>query len=248
MEETSLDIDGIPCIPNQDNLNNNLQQCDKFLCHELMVHVVQSYFELNPGKTPKDLEELMRELKLNSGLIATPISEVSDVKKMVDESTAVVIQQQYSHLYPPPVKKEDIREEHLAKYYLNISCRTRTAVIKEMSAFSTVDENLANLAETGTLTIRMNQLPDSPSCKEVKQTDLKLHLQKGIVRINIQTYSDRLTSAMKQFPSSKLVKLQETETETVLGLVYKGKIICPIGYVEKNTFGQTVLELVRLQQ
>lgn len=246
--DSKIDIKGTFCTLNLETIRNNLVQCDKFFLHELMLCVVNSYFELYPEKTPKDLEELMRELNLNSGLIAMPISQVDDVQRIIEEKNGVVIQTRYLHLYPKPIALEDIKNEHLAKFYLNVSCRKRLDVINEMSAFSTYEENLVNLVETGSLTVLANQVPESDSITDFKQDDFKSNLQKGKIHLSIHSYSDIMKFAMTKYPHSKLMVLCSTDTETIYGLIFEGKLTCPVGYLEKNSFGQKALELIMLQQ
>ena len=209
--------------------------------------VVNSYFKLNPEKTLKDLEELMRELKLNSGIIANPIED-ANLQRLIAENKVVIIQPKYLHHYTLPIRKEDICTEHLSRYYLNLSCRKREDVIKEMSRFSTVEENLVKLEETGILIsiTGESEIKESLNMTKVKQDDFRKQIETGTIRLHMKSYSDILMSAMQTYPKSKLTVIEENDNFKIQALVYEEKIICPVAYLEKPSMIGTSLELIKL--
>jgi len=144
------------CEPTLENFIKNMKTLDKTYNLGLISPVIMSYFKIEKGKTPLDLEKELRKHNLDTGLIAKPVSDDPYYSKIVNEgkgeNKSKLSYFGKSGEYPP---------EALADYIMIISCRPRKNVVEEtLQIHDTMEENLTKLKDAGSLGIDSSDADD----------------------------------------------------------------------------------------
>ena len=224
------------CERNIDTIWHNIGEIDQLNSLQLMGLVICSYYKFhNNTKTPRDLENELREHNLNVGLIAVEWEKDEYYKNVVDKGVGVIIKRKDLGNYdkPPKTSKSDVDTNHLAKYVIFISCRPREYVIKEtLTHSSSMEENLDKLAEAGDLFCFNNEDDAFTGDIKIDQNDVNKQIQNGTRRIKLETISfENLVNEAKQLhPKADLAAHAFLNDGSILmALVDDNKIVCPIG-------------------
>lgn len=225
------------CEPCLKNWWKNIAKCDEVNNLTWSCKFLQSWYNFpqNRGKTPKDLELALREHRsmfcpdgLKMGLIAVDYKSDPKISDAIDKNKNMVIAKLYSS-----------DQEHSCKHYVKVSCRKREDVIKEtLQSSKDMEENLGKLDESGYLTfIQSSDTKEANDDKKKDEAQLISECRKLIEFTRVE-FSTVFNNCTEKYPDSKLNLYGLSQNGgSIFALVYKEKIVCPIGiliYINSN--------------
>ena len=206
----------------EDIARHNIIISDKFKKIDYLEMCCISWLKLDIERDYQDLEQLFRNLNLDSYVIAHPIQKIPDNIELN---------------YP----NGKISNEILT-FTVKILNKTKEESMNELlSIHSSYDENFKCLKKTGCLMLKNNNsevvknLPDEPQINEIKKVlDCKLKLEFTVFDSlkSIDLIIENLTNEYGKKPEK--IICGESNSNKVYGLTIDGKIISPIGWIEKN--------------
>lgn len=224
------------CENNIDNIWHNIREIDSINNLQLMGMIISSYYKFhNHTKSPRDLENELREHNLNVGLIAVEWEKDDYYKNVVDKDVGVIIKRKDLGNYdkPPKTSKSDVATKHLSKYVIFISCRPREYVIKEtLTHSSSMEENLDKLEEAGDLLSFKIEDDAFKSDIKIDKNEVNKEIQNGTRRIKLETiqFENLINEAKELHPNADFAAHAFLNDGSILmALIDDNKIVCPVG-------------------
>ena len=198
------------CEPSIDTVWHNIEQIDPLMKLDLMMMVMYSYYHINNNKkSPRDLEIELRKHNLNHvGLIAVEWDKQDHYKKLVNNSSGIIIKKKYIHLYEGkknPTKIEDVDPNHISKHVICVSCRPIKYVIEEtLTHSSSLEENLEKLEEAGEFVLfnESDYISDGVLDDVLDSDDIKINVSNTNSKIQHEIMKIKIGS-MNQLPGRK---------------------------------------------
>lgn len=179
-----MNVDWKDCDPTLENFLKNIKTLDPLRNLAMMIPVLYAYYDLRKDGTPFDLESLLRENDVDTGLIAVDWRKEEHYKKLVDSGLGAVIKRKYINKIKDLKcnKLEDIPEEYISDYVTYTSCRPRDHVIEETLTHSeSVEENLTKLLEAGDYyAFDLDKADESVAEKDIKFNEAEISLSEMI--------------------------------------------------------------------
>lgn len=203
---------------------HNIKTTDKFKKIDYLEISCISWLKLDSKRNYQDLEKLLRDLNLNTYIIAQPIDKIPNGLE----------------LGLPNLEQTNNKFEYVAK----ILCGSKEDMINEILRFhSSYEDNYECLNKTGCLKTIKKQTDKEEEekisnkngvveIKNVLESKLKLEFRylKPIESINF-VIAD-LTNKYGKKPEE--IACGEINGNKVYGLVLNGNIVSPIGWIKKN--------------
>jgi hypothetical protein len=211
----------------------NIIQSDKFKKADYLEISSISWLKIDSKRDYQDLEQLFRQLNLDSYVIAQPVSYI-----------------------PPGVEinypnGKDIEEP--LEYIAKITCRPKDESLKEVQMYHTTwEENFNCLKKTGCfMAIKQpTDVEDQEKVSTIKgvnevQKVLECRLKLDYILFKpIESINFIIEDLAKQYGKTpeKIICGQINESK-VYALMLDGEIISPIGWMEKNSIENTENEI-----
>jgi hypothetical protein len=215
----------------------NIKICDKYKKADYMELSCISWLKIDSTRDYQNLEQLLRELDLDSYVIAQQISHVPIGLEINYPNENKIIE---------PL-------EYIAK----ITCRTKEDSLKELLMYhTTYEENYEYLKKTGCLVEKkkeknkeeeekISQVKGINEVKKLLDCSLKLDLEyyKSIESINY--IIEDLTKIHGKKPEK--IICGEINENKVYALSLNNEIISPIGWIEKPLYQSKIINIVNEQ-
>ncbi len=199
----------------------NLRISDQYRNLKTFSQSSIAWLKNDPSRDYQDLEILLRNLDLDTHLIAKPFD-----------------QNEYKDLILSIPNR--ITQPDNLKYMLLISCRPKHEAIKELESYhDNYEINFSNLKLTGSLTNKntdlsieneVNNSLDYENEKKIISSELKYDFSIVTGKQSIQIIYEDLEKKYNKQPEKKICgKLGETD---IYSLTINGEIASPIGWIE----------------
>lgn len=207
---------------------SNIKMCDKYKKADYLEVCCISWLKIDTKRNYQDLEQLFRNLNLDTWVIAQTINTIP---------TGLRIGK------PNESKLEENIEDTKLEYIAKINCMGKDESMKELLKYhSNWEENYECLKKTGCL-ISVKQetskeeeeyISQAKGVEEIKKLldcKLKLELEYYSVQESIDFITNDIKVKYGKIPEK--IICGEMETNKVWALVIDGQIVSPIGWVEK---------------
>ena len=228
---TTYNISHIACEPTTENVLKNVRTIDPLFNLDLMIGILESWYKLNPEKSPRDLELALRAINppVNVGLIARKVHE--SMHDVIDQGTAQIIKRT-SMVKCKNLKLCDVKPEDIAEYEVIVSCRPRHLVIKEvLTCHPDESDNLHHLLYAGYITTgEETSVPDVHILNENERTTME-RLSSGTVLLKLNKVNPReiFERALQENPGIEPVIIGTYhDGSPKLAIVKDGQLLCDI--------------------
>jgi hypothetical protein len=227
---TPYNVKWIDCEPTLENFVKNLKTLDELHDLKLMSQVITSYFEIERGKTPYDLEMELRKQNADTGLIAKDWTKDPYYMKLVKGGKGDVITRKYMELKKKPKR---ISSKYLSDHIMVVSCRSRENVIKEtLESSESVEENLEKLKNAGFFYAREIRGVLEEGDIEYPSDDINILIQKGYKLAILEEVDPKVEfeSTIQNNPSAKLMVYALMRDGSPIYMITKNnKILSKVG-------------------
>jgi hypothetical protein len=212
------------CEPTLENFVKNMKKLDKTYNLALITPVLMSYFRINKGKTPQDLEKELRKHNFDTGLIAKPVADDPYYSRILDEGKGQMIKLSYH------TKGPDYPPEAHSDYVMIISCRPRKNVVEEtLQSHDSMEENFIKLKDAGSLMIKSEDKDDvlEPDDIRYKENNIEKLIMEGKKLVFLEDIDPvkELKEVQEKYPDAKLTFCKRMSNGTPIFLYVKDNMI-----------------------
>jgi hypothetical protein len=230
----------------------NIKICDKYKKADYLELSSISWLKIDPKRNYQDLEQLFRHLNLDSYVIAHTIQNIPQGLRIGRPNEPNLTENVENTENTENTEKDEL--EYIAK----ITCMGKDASMSELLKYhASWEDNYECLEKTGCLmALKQETSKEEENIAQTKGVDevkklleckLKLDLKYYSVEESIDFIIEDLTNKYGKNPEK--IICGEIETNKVWALMVDGRIVSPIGWMEKiiNQDNQDNQETTKVQ-